>query len=207
MPRLSETPRIDPTSQVTDSRLGRYVEIQRDSVVTDSTIGDYSYGAGWNQIVHSDVGKFANIASFVRLNPGNHPQWRASQHHFMYRAADYFDDAEHETEFFAWRAAQRVRIGHDAWLGHAAVVLPGVSVGHGAIVAAGAVVAKDVPPYVIVGGVPAKPIRRRHPEALAERLVALAWWDWSHERLRAALDDFRSLSAEAFVERHEDPAA
>ncbi|MFO7856826.1 MAG: chloramphenicol acetyltransferase [Paracoccaceae bacterium] len=207
MPKLSESPWIDPSAQVTQSTLGRYVEIQRDSVVTDSTFGDYAYCAGFNQIVHTDVGKFSNIASFVRLNPGNHPQWRATQHHFTYRAADYFDDAEHEAEFFAWRAAQRVTVGHDTWLGHAAVVLPGVSVGHGAIVAAGAVVAKDVPPYVIVGGVPAKTIKRRHPEALAERLIALAWWDWSHERLRAALDDFRALSAEAFVERHEDPAA
>jgi phosphonate metabolism protein (transferase hexapeptide repeat family) len=203
MPKLSETPWIDPSSRVIDSRLGRYVEIQRDSLVQESTIGDYSYGAGHNQIIYTDVGKFSNIASFVRLNPGNHPQWRASQHHFMYRAANYFDDVEDEHDFFDWRRSHRVTIGHDTWLGHAAVVLPGVTVGHGAIVAAGAVVAKDVAPYTIVGGVPAKFIKRRHPEPLAERLAALAWWDWSHAELRAALDDFRTLSAEAFVDKYE----
>mgnify|MGYP006272069837 FL=1 len=203
MPKLSETPWIDPTSRVVDSTLGRYTEIQKESSVVESTIGDYSYGAGYNQIIYSDVGKFSNIASFVRLNPGNHPQWRASQHHFMYRASNYFDDAEDDAGFFDWRRAHRVTVGHDTWLGHAAVVLPGVTVGTGAIVAAGAVVARDVAPYTIVGGVPAKPIKRRHPEALAERLMALAWWDWSHARLRAALEDFRALSAEAFVEKHE----
>lgn len=204
MPKLSETPWIDPSSRVIDSRLGRYVEIQRESLVQESVIGDYSYGAGHNQIIYSEVGSFSNIAAFVRLNPGNHPQWRASQHHFTYRAAAYFDDAEDEAAFFDWRRAHRVAVGHDTWLGHAAVVLPGVTIGDGAVVAAGAVVAKDVPPYTVVGGVPARPLKRRHPEALAERLIAIAWWRWTHAQLRAALEDFRTLSAEAFAEKYED---
>jgi hypothetical protein len=64
------------------------------------------------------------------------------------------------------------------------------------------VVSKDVAPYTIVGGVAAREIKRRHPPALAEALMALAWWDWDHGRIRGALDDFRTLSAEAFVEKH-----
>jgi hypothetical protein len=63
-------------------------------------------------------------------------------------------------------------------------------------------VSKDVAPYTIVGGVPAKPIRERFDRRTAERYQALAWWDWDHVRLRAALDDFRALSAEAFLEKH-----
>ena len=108
---------------------------------------------------------------------------------------DYFDDAENEHDFFDWRREQRAsRIGHDTWIGHGATVLPGVTVGNGAVIGAGAVVTKDVAPYTIVGGVPAKPIRERFARKTAERYQALAWWDWDHTRLRAALDDFRDAA-------------
>ena len=149
------------------------------------------------------VGKFANIAAACRINATNHPTWRATLHHFTYRSADYWADAENDEAFFGWRRENAVTIGHDTWLGHGATILPGVTVGDGAVIGAGAVVSKDVAPYTIVGGVPAKPIRERFDRKTAERYQALAWWDWSHDRLRAALDDFRTLSAEAFLERHE----
>ena len=73
----------------------------------------------------------------------------------------------------------------------------------GAVIAAGAVVSKDVAPYTIVGGVAAKPIKRRFSEAVAERLLSLAWWDWQHDQLRHALHDFRKLNVEAFLEKYE----
>jgi len=128
---------------------------------------------------------------------------RASQSHFTYRASTYFADAQDEPDFFAWRRAHGVIIGHDVWIGHGAIVLPGRHIGDGAVIAAGAVVTKDVPAYMIAVGNPARMIRPRFSEAIAARLQALAWWDWPHERLRAALPDFRVLSVEAFLERHE----
>jgi hypothetical protein len=64
------------------------------------------------------------------------------------------------------------------------------------------VVTKDVAPYMIVAGVPAVPLRPRFPAPVADRLLALAWWDWPHDRLRAALEDFRALPAEAFLEKY-----
>lgn len=94
-------------------------------------------------------------------------------------------------------------IGHDTWIGHNAQIKPEVTVGHGAVVASGAVVTKDVPAYAIVAGVPAKVIRMRLPEDLAARMIALAWWDWDHARLRAALEDFRRLSVADFLDRYE----
>jgi len=121
----------------------------------------------------------------------------------MYRSADYWPDAEHDTAFFAHRESRRTEIGHDTWIGHGAIIKPEVTVGHGAVVAAGAVVTKDVAPYTIVAGCPAKPLRERQPPAIAERLIALAWWDWDHARLRHALEDFRALGAEAFLEKYE----
>jgi carbonic anhydrase/acetyltransferase-like protein (isoleucine patch superfamily) len=81
------------------------------------------------------------------------------------------------------------------------MIKPEVTLGHGAVVASGSIVTKDVAPYTIVAGTPARVMRDRQPPEIAERLIALAWWDWPHDALRMALDDFRALSAEAFLER------
>ena len=203
MKKLSETPLVHPTAQVTNSTLGRYTEIGERSRFHDSELGDYSYLVQDCGVWAARIGKFYNIAAACRINATNHPTWRATLHHFTYRASDYWDDAAVEEEFFDWRRSNGVSIGHDTWLGHGATVLPGVTVGDGAAIGAGAVVSKDVEPYTIVGGVPAKPIRERFPRAIAERFQALAWWDWDHDRLRAALEDFRALTAAEFLEKHE----
>ncbi len=138
----------------------------------------------------------------MRINATNHPTWRATLHHFTYRAADYFEGAENDHDFFEWRRENRVTIGHDVWIGHGATVLPGVAVGNGAVIGAGAVVSKDVAPYTIVGGVPARLIRERFAAETAARMESLSWWDWDHDRLFAALADFRALEAEEFVEKY-----
>ncbi|BDA85650.1 acetyltransferase [Aureimonas sp. SA4125] len=205
MARLSaDTPHIHPTAAVETTVLGRYVEIGERCRVAETTLGDYSYlmedCAVWGTV----IGKFANIAASVRLNATHHPMNRATLHHFTYRAGDYFDDAENEVDFFAARRAREVRIGHDVWIGHGATVLPGVSIGNGAVVGSGAVVTKDVAPYTIVGGVPARLIRPRFAPGIAVRMDRLAWWDWPHERLRETLDDFRSLDAARFLDRYEN---
>ncbi len=206
MTRLSETPLVHDGAKIVNSTLGRYTEVSRRCQIAESTVGDYSYLMQDCEVWATGIGKFANIASHVRLNATNHPMERATLHHFTYRAGDYFEDAEHEADFFAARRAARVTVGHDTWIGHKVTVLPGITIGNGAVVAAGAVVTRDVAPYTVVGGVTAKVIRRRFSEEIAERLEALAWWDWSHEALRAALEDFRNLSIDAFLERHEGRA-
>lgn len=201
-PRLSETPLVHPTAEVHGSVLGRYTEIAERCRVSETELGDYSYMMQDCGVWCARIGKFANIAASVRINATNHPTWRPTLHHFTYRASDYWLDAEHETDFFEWRREHAVTIGHDTWLGHGSTMLPGVTVGDGAVVGAGAVVTKDVAPYTIVAGVPAKPIRERFPRDIAERFQALAWWDWDHARLRACLEDFRTLSAQEFLEKH-----
>jgi phosphonate metabolism protein (transferase hexapeptide repeat family) len=200
---LSHEPLIDPTAEVADCTLGRYTEVGARTRLLEVEMADYSYVVSDSDIAYATIGKFCSIAAMTRINPGNHPMWRASQSHFTYRASCYFPGEADEPGFFAWRRSHRVTIGHDVWIGHGAIVLPGRNVGDGAVIAGGAVVTKDVAPYTIVGGNPARPIRPRFAPEIAARMQALAWWDWPHEKLRQALPDFRALSAEAFLERYE----
>lgn len=203
-PLRAETPFLHPDCDVTeDCTFGAYVELGRGTRMAHSSMGDYAYCDRYADIANAEIGKFANIASYVRIGATDHPMDKASQHHFHYRSADYFDDAEHDAAWFAHRRSRRARIGHDTWLGHGAQVRPEITIGHGAVVAGGAIVTKDVPPYMIVAGIPATPLRARYDDKTAERMMALAWWDWPHARLRTALEDFRTLKAEAFLEKNE----
>jgi phosphonate metabolism protein (transferase hexapeptide repeat family) len=200
---LSIDPLVDPTAKVQQVTLGAYCEVGARAMLLDVTMGDYSYVVNDSQITYTTIGKFCSIAAMTRINPGNHPMHRATQAHFTYRASAYFPGESDEAEFFEWRRSHRVHIGHDVWIGHGAIILPGRSIGTGAVIAAGAIVTKDVPAYTIVGGNPARPIKRRFPEAIADRLVALEWWNWDHETLRCALPDFRKLGIEEFLEKYE----
>ncbi|MEL6594297.1 MAG: DapH/DapD/GlmU-related protein [Pseudomonadota bacterium] len=204
MARLTATePFIHPDCEITDSSFGAYVEIGKGSRVNNSYFGDYSYCDRYADVANAQIGKFANIAAFARIGATDHPLHTAACHHFLYRSDDYWDDAEWDEEFFAHRRSRTAHIGHDTWIGAGAMIKPEVTLGDGAVVAAGAVVTKDVDPYTIVAGTPAKVMRLRQPSDIAERLISLAWWDWSHEQLRHALDDFRSLEAAAFLEKYE----
>lgn len=202
MKSLGEAPLIDLTARVQASTLGRYTEVGPRTKLLEVEMGDYSYVVNDSDIAYATIGKFCSIAAMTRLNPGNHPTWRATQAHFTYRASAYFPGEEDEADFFQWRRDQRLTLGHDVWIGHGAVVLAGRSVGTGAVVAAGAVVSKDVPAYAIVAGVPARFVKWRFPQDIAARLERLAWWDWSHAQLRAALPDFRALPIAAFLETY-----
>ena len=107
---------------------------------------------------------------------------------------------------FADRRKKPVKIDHNVWIGHSAVILPGVHIGTGAVVGAGAVVSKHVAPYTIVAGVPAQPIRRRFSTQIQEALLRIGWWDWTHDQLEAALTDFRRLDIDAFIEKYDGAA-
>ena len=204
MPKLSATePFIHPDCEITNSTFGAWCEVGRGSRVQNSAFGDYSYCDRLSDIANTSVGKFANIAAMTRIGPTDHPIGHAALHHFHYRTSYYWPDEVDDAEFFAARAERRTVLGDDCWIGHGAIIKPEVTLGTGAIVASGAVVTKDVAPFMIVAGVPAVPVRARFAPAIGERLLALAWWDWSHDRLREALPDFRRMKAEAFLEKYE----
>ncbi|WP_137111370.1 chloramphenicol acetyltransferase [Rhodobacter sp. SY28-1] len=203
MPKLSpDAPFVHPGCQIVNSTFGAYCEVGEGSRVLNSTFQDYAYCDRLSDIANTTVGKFANIAAMTRIGPTDHPMDHASLHHFLYRSAYYWDDVTDDADFMAHRASRRTVIGPDTWLGHGVIVKPEVTIGAGAVIASGAVVTKDVAPYMIVAGLPAQPLRPRFAPGIADRLMALAWWDWPHDRLRAALTDFRSLKAEAFLEKY-----
>jgi phosphonate metabolism protein (transferase hexapeptide repeat family) len=199
-PKLAET-FIDPTVSLRQTEVGKCCEILARTSIEYSTLGDYSYLDRDCMVADTEIGKFCAIAARTRIGPPNHPFLRPSQHRFTYCPEYYDASAKRDAEFFAQRRGDRVIIGNDVWIGHNVTVLPGVRVGDGAILAAGAIVTKDVAPYEIVGGVPARKIRERFPSAIAERLQRIAWWNWPFETLMENLADFQSEDIEKFCDK------
>lgn len=199
---LGVEPTIHETSRVRDSILGEWTDIGANCSINESAVGDYTYFAGDAQVTYATIGQFCSIASHVRINPGNHPMWRVTQHHMTYRRKMFGFGEEDDADFFQWRRDHHVTIGHDVWIGHGAIVMPGVSVGNGAVIGSHAVVTKDVAPYSIVAGVPARVIRERFPKHVADQLQSIAWWDWTRDQLKERFHEFNHL--EEFLGRYGD---
>ena len=139
-----------------------------------------------------EVGKFCSIACGAKFifTSANHSLSSLSTYPFPLFYEEWGLEKENVTA--AWDNKGDILIGNDVWIGYEAVILSGVTIGDGAIIAARAVVSKDVPPYTIVGGVPARPIRRRFPDQVVARLLQLRWWDWPKERIAANLEAIRT---------------
>ncbi|MGL3111896.1 acetyltransferase [Bradyrhizobium sp. BR 1432] len=199
-PKIVETV-IHPTANLRASSVGRCCEILSETSLHNAELGDFSYLGPRCMVGDAVIGRFCAIAADVRIGAPNHPMTRPSLHRFSYCPEYYVSGAARDQAFFDKRKADRAIIGNDVWIGHGVIVLPRVTVGNGAVLAAGAVVTKDVEPYTIVGGVPAKFIRERFSRTVASRLTAIAWWDWPFETIMARLQDFQSSDIEAFCER------
>lgn len=197
--KLGESPYIHDNVIIRDSHVGAWTEVGINSHIIESIFGDYSYAAGDVSIIYADVGKYCSIASHVRINPGNHPMWRVTQHHMTYRRKMY-NLGEDDADFFQWRRDHRVTVGHDVWIGHGAIIMPGITIGHGAVVGSGAVVTKDLEPYSINVGVAAKPIKKRFDDVTIDKLLDIQWWDWDRVTLEARFDDL--LDMDSFVEKY-----
>jgi phosphonate metabolism protein (transferase hexapeptide repeat family) len=195
-------PRIHRTASVRETNFGAYCAVGARTKIAESRFGDYSYVVNDSDIIHATIGKFCSIAAHTRINPGNHPLERVALSHFTYRSSDY-DLGPDDPDFFDWRRESRCTLGHDVWIGHGAIVLPGRSIGNGAAVGAGAVVTRDVAPFAIVVGNPATVLRMRFPPDIVAALERIAWWDWPHAKLRQAMGDFRKLGAAAFCDKHD----
>lgn len=203
LPADSE-PRVHTTAELKSCRLGRHVAIGERVVLREVSVGDYSYFERHGEAIYTQIGKFCSIAANVRINALEHPLERVTTHKITYRPNEYFKFLGLDRDFRERRRAKRVVVGNDVWIGHGAVVMPGVTLGDGAVVGANAVVTRDVAPYTVVAGAPARPLRARFAPEVAARLSALAWWDWPAEKLAEAIPDMQALAVEAFLDRWEE---
>jgi acetyltransferase-like isoleucine patch superfamily enzyme len=176
-----------------DSTMAEHVQLLNCAWIWRSVIGRYSRVHG--RVSECDVGAFCSIAEHAVVGGlGRHPTDQVSSHAAFYASrAHLAPQAPLAASERFHSAVSRTRIGNDVWIAYQATVLNGVTIGDGAVVATGSIVTRDVPPYAIVAGVPAKVIRFRFAdEALREALIASRWWEWPEPALR--------LIAEAFTQ-------
>ena len=149
----------------------------------------YHYPVNGDRLI---IGRFCSIACGARFlfTSGNHALKSLSTYTFPIFFDEWGLDAKNIRD--AWDNKGDTVIGNDVWIGYEAIIMPGVKIGDGAIVGTRAVVTGDVPPYTIVGGIPARPIRKRFDDETIRRLEALRWWDWDEEKLRRNLSAIQS---------------
>lgn len=192
---------IHDNANVKNCEFGVYTEVGMFNFLENSTLGDYSYTGQFCFLQNTVVGKFSNIAAMVRIGPTDHPYDRPSLHHFTYRQKMYGFSDNDDSEFFKHRQSRVTSIGRDTWIGHGAIISPEVTIGHGAVIGAGAVVTKDVAPYAIAVGVPAKEIKKRFSDEIIEALLDIKWWDWPHDKIKDCIRDFH-LPIKDFTNKH-----
>lgn len=171
---------IGMNCELVSSKIGDYNFIGDSVLLENSDLSDYSYINSRSFVSNATIGKFTSIAHDVQIGLGAHPINMVSTHGAFYsknKGFKTFADREYFNEFTS------IRIGNDVWLGARSIVLNGINIGDGAVIAAGAVVTKDVEPYAVVGGVPARLIKYRFEKEIIDKLLKIKWWDLNPEWL------------------------
>ncbi len=156
----------------------------------------YQYPVNKDKLI---IGKFCSIACGAKFifNSANHTLSSLSTYPFPIFFEEWGLDVKNITK--AWDNKGNIVIGNDVWIGYEAVILSGVTIGDGAIIGTRAVVTKDVPPYTIVGGVPAQTIRKRFSQDTIDTLLKIKWWDWSKECITQHISEIQSGNVEHLI--------
>lgn len=176
---------IGEDSYVSESQIADNVQINRRNFIIDSNIGDFTYTGLNTTIKHADIGKFSSVSWNVSVvGGGSHDMNHVTTHPFYQMKS--FGIATCDIKY-DW---ERVKIGNDVWIGAHVCVLPGITIGNGAVIGANSVVTKDVPPYAVVAGNPAKLLKYRFDENIIEILNKEQWWNWPVETLKKNIELF-----------------
>lgn len=193
------TAKLDYLATSKNSKLGKNVYIGPYSKIQNSEIGDYSYVSTNSRIGNAVFGKFCSVSSNVTMGRGIHPVSEFVSTHPIFYSNDnpcLIEKFSGKTTFTEFKP---ITIGNDVLIGTHAVILDGITIGDGAIIGAGAVVTKDVEPYSIVGGIPAKHIRYRFAQEEIKFLLDFQWWNKDTEYLKRFLPEFSKI--ESFRQR------
>jgi acetyltransferase-like isoleucine patch superfamily enzyme len=184
---------IDYLARAKNCSFGVHNRISARVLLVNVSIGNFSYIAADSKLINTRIGKFTSIGDEVIAGLGMHPSREfVSTHPLFYTTSTAYDiQALAQCSFEEYSP---ITIGNDVWIGARSIILDGVSIGNGAIIGAGSVVSKDVPPYSIVGGVPAKLIRMRFEKDEIDFLEQLCWWDKDLDWLENNASKFGSIS-------------
>lgn len=177
------------SAQVEYSQVSRKAKVWDRCKLFHSSVDDYSYVGQDARLIHAHVGKYCSLAGDGAYGMGSHSLDYIS-------TSSLFTSSRNGirikwTDKSSYEEYKEIHIGNDVWIGTRVLIMGGVNIGNGAVVAAGAVVTKDVPPYAIVGGVPARVIKYRFPEDVIAKLEASKWWTLDDETLKSNIELFQ----------------
>ncbi len=188
-------------TRIFDCTIKNNVDIQRFSLLYSSVIGRYSYTGKNFTVWHANIGSFCSISWNVGIGGANHDYHKVTTHAFLY--SPHMELMGDEVQGYD-RFSQKCEIGNDVWIGANSIICRDVKIGDGAVIGAGAVVTKDVEPYSIVGGVPARIIKKRFDDNTINRLLNIKWWDFSDEIIKKNFNCFNSIPTKECIRKLED---
>lgn len=165
-------------------------------------MGNYTRLRHFCTVAHAEIGNFCSIATGVKIGIAGHPTNLLSTNSAFYLEHSLNENFKNDIKYTPY---SQTKIGNDVWIGEKALIMSGLTIGDGAIIAAHAVVTKDVPPYSIVGGVPAKVIKYRFPKEVIDKLLEIQWWNMSDEEIIAHKKIFakENISIEDIIQEFE----
>jgi acetyltransferase-like isoleucine patch superfamily enzyme len=188
-----------PAAPVSTNKVSKLALLFNGVDMHNTVVGDYSY-IGRNSIVHNTtIGKFSSIGPNAVIGYGEHPVNFVSTSPVFYQSTTSFDIKPQKDYFFGH---QGVDIGSDVWIGANCFLRNGIKVGHGAIIGAGAVVTKDVPPYAVITGVPGSIRKFRFSDEVVEKLLAIEWWNWDLNTIKSSHSHFTTSDINGFINKY-----